>query len=207
MKKVVFSKATFLKAALSPESWPTIHAPSGGLLPEIAFVGRSNVGKSSLINHLLKKKYLAKVSDTPGKTQTLNFFNVDDQIALVDLPGYGYAKAPPGMREKWAKSIDAYLEKRSSLALILLLLDIRRVPTVEDIAFVQWAAHFKKPLLIIFTKTDKVKAQERQRNTKRALEIFVEEFPYLHYSIKDAKSRPLLIETINKLLSDHGTHS
>ena len=116
-------KARFLLSTLT--EFPTLKDPRGKPLPEIALVGRSNVGKSSLINHLLGQKKMAKTSATPGKTQLLNFFLVDEQFLLVDLPGYGYAKAPPGEIEKWSHAIDAYINGRPTLRLILLLVDSR----------------------------------------------------------------------------------
>jgi GTP-binding protein len=156
----------------------------GDILPEVALVGRSNVGKSSLLNHLLQRKELAKVSAKPGKTYTINYFNIDDQLIIVDLPGYGYAKRPQELKAKWSEAIDHYLEKRSNLSLILLLIDSRRAPSPEDRALIEWAKHRKKPLLLIFTKSDTV--DEKREG--------------IAYSIKDVKSRHRLIKAINQEL-------
>jgi len=152
MKKRSFNTATFLLSTL--DEVPPFLDKDKKVLPEIALVGRSNVGKSSLINHLLHRKNLAKVSRAPGKTQTINYFNIDNQLIIVDLPGYGYAARSHEMQQLWSASIDRYLNKRSSLSLILLLIDSRRDFTEEDIATLEWASHNKKPLLLILTKSD-----------------------------------------------------
>ncbi len=204
-KKAAFTQAQFIASAYSQDCFPKIVTPSGHLMPEIAVVGRSNVGKSSLINHLLKSK-LAKTSSAPGKTRSINFFSVDEQFVLVDLPGYGYAKAPKQVKAQWVDIIDHYLQNRSTLQLILFLLDSRRQPSEEDLAFVQWASFHQKSQLIIFTKTDKTSEMEKKKNTLAALDslkkIQNSACPcFLHYSIKDPHARIELIHKINNLLS------
>jgi GTP-binding protein len=198
MKKNRFSKATFIKSALSPETWPLLKNLSGDVMNEVAIVGRSNVGKSSLLNHLFHQKKLARISATPGKTQTLNFFNIDDQFTLVDLPGYGYAKVSKEVKKEWSGSIDAYLKQRAQIRLLLLLIDIRRLPTEEDIAFIRWSAYQNKPLLLIFTKCDKLAPHEKGLNTERCLEMITPliQVDYCHYSTKDPKARAILIKKI-----------
>lgn len=196
MKKL-FTEAKFLLSTL--DDVPPFLDADHKTLPEIALVGRSNVGKSSLINHLLNRKNLAKVSGKPGKTQTINYFNVDDKLILVDLPGYGYANRPQEMQLKWSAAIDHYLESRKSLSLLILLIDSRRVPTDEDLAIAQWARHRKKPLLLIFTKSDTLDEREKKINEKKALEILPES-DFLYYSIKEAKSRNLLIAKIHGII-------
>lgn len=191
-------QAKFIASAFTRESFPKLITPSGQPMPEIAIVGRSNVGKSSLINHLLQRK-LAKVSPIPGKTQSINFFCIDDRIALVDLPGYGYAKAPKQTKDKWSELIDHYLQNRSTLELILILIDSRREPTEEDRAFVEWALFHKKPILFVFTKADKIKEEEKSRKSLafwEALKINSSSVHFLHYSIKDPRAR---IDLIGKL--------
>lgn len=205
MKNIPFTQAQFVGSAFSHENCPHLLSPSGTQLPEIAIVGRSNVGKSSLINHLLRNSKLARVSSTPGKTQLLNFYCIDQRIVLVDLPGYGYAKVPKTLKEQWSQSIDLYLKNRKNLQLILFLLDSRRVPTEEDQAFVQWATFNQKPLLLIFTKTDKLKESELREQTLSSLAAFnhlmhASPVRFLHYSIKDPRARIELIEKINTLL-------
>jgi GTP-binding protein len=179
---------------------PTLRTPQGVLMPEIALAGRSNVGKSSLINHFLQCKGLAKVSSTPGKTQLLNFFTIEDRLALVDLPGYGFAKAPPEKIREWNRAIDRYMRERPSLALILLLLDSRRTPSDDDLALARWAQSACKPLCVVFTKTDTLPSSRVHAQTQRALELLQSaSAPVVHYSIKDAGARARLIATLHEL--------
>lgn len=198
MKRILFQKGTFLTSAARLDQCPKSD------LPEIAFIGRSNVGKSSLINHLLGVKKLAKVSNTPGKTQLLNFFTIDDRLFLVDLPGYGFAKVSKKLQENWSESIEAYLHDRKSLKLLLVLLDLNRLPNTDDFAFIEWALHFKKPILVVFTKIDKLNQKELSAQTKKNLEALKPfgVLPYVHYSIKSGHTRSHLIQTLNKLLQD-----
>jgi GTP-binding protein len=199
MKKCSFNEARFLLSTL--DEIPPFYDKDKKVLPEVALVGRSNVGKSSLINHLLHRKKLAKVSAKPGKTQTINYFNVDNQLIIVDLPGYGYASRSQDMQMLWSGAIDQYFQKRASLSMIILLIDSRREPTKEDIAIVEWAKHHKKPVLLIFTKSDTLDERERKINLEKALHLLPVEHT-LSYSIKDPRSRQNLITTINKVL--HG---
>jgi GTP-binding protein len=156
-------------------------------LPEIALVGRSNVGKSSLINHLLNQKNLARVSKTPGKTNLLNFFSVDGKFLLVDLPGYGYAKRAQSDKERWAPLIEHYLSTRPSLRLVCQLLDSRHSPTEDDSSFAQWV---QLPLLFIFTKSDLISSSEIYQHH---LEILPQKtIDPVHYSIKTATARRIL---------------
>ena len=124
--------------------------------PEYAFIGRSNVGKSSLINMLMKRKSLARVSNTPGKTQTLNYFNVDDMWHLVDLPGYGYAKISKKMRVKWEQMIERYLMERRNLMCTFVLIDSRHKLQTIDLEFINWLGERAIPFVIVYTKTDKL---------------------------------------------------
>ena len=192
MKKIAFETVKFVGSAL--------HEVPDFALPEIALVGRSNVGKSSLINHLCRQKNLARVSTTPGKTQTLNFFKVDESCILVDLPGYGFAKRSKKAKLKWSEALDLYFQKRKALSLILLLLDSRRLPSEEDLALAAWAHHFKKPLVLIFTKSDTIALREREKNSATSLKQ-LNPTDSMYYSIKDGKSRKILIEKINSCLS------
>ncbi|MCP5492387.1 MAG: YihA family ribosome biogenesis GTP-binding protein [Chlamydiales bacterium] len=199
MKHLSFSKASFVKSAADIEGFP----PS--MLPEIALIGRSNVGKSSLINHLLNHSKLAKVSNTPGKTQLLNFFTVDDSLMLVDLPGYGYAKVARTTIAKWSAAIDDYLEKRSQLKLLLVLLDLNRLPNSDDLQFIEWAHHFKKPMLIVFTKSDKLNQKEKNEQQKKNCEAIAEicgddVLPFVTYSIKNGRARTALMTKLNDLI-------
>lgn len=133
-------------------------------MPEFAFAGRSNVGKSSLINKLLNRKSLARVSAKPGKTATINFYNIDDKIHLVDLPGYGYAVRSKEEIEKWGKMIEDYLHTREQLVQTILLVDSRHAPTKDDIIMADWIRNFNDRLIVIATKTDKLKKRELEKN-------------------------------------------
>ncbi|MBS3903505.1 MAG: YihA family ribosome biogenesis GTP-binding protein [Anaplasmataceae bacterium] len=205
MAQILFKHGEYVASALQGSNFPVLRSPNGDLLPEIAFVGRSNVGKSSLINHLLGSTGLARVSSTPGKTQMINFFAIDQSIALVDLPGYGYAKVPKEMRKSWAVGLENYFAKRETLHLILLLLDIRRTPGEEDLMMATWCAHRKQPLMIVFTKSDKLLQKDRQRAVDASLEKFhsidaLQLKPHVIYSTKDHSKRDHLIYNINQAL-------
>lgn len=136
-------------------------------LPELAFAGRSNVGKSSLINRLLNRKALARTSGQPGKTQTLNFYLVNSDFYLVDLPGYGYAKVPHTVRNKWKELLEHYLTKRSSLRGVALVVDSRHPPVASDLQMYQWLLHYNRPLIVIATKMDKLLQREYRLNLDR----------------------------------------
>lgn len=138
-----------------------------GIRPEIAFVGRSNVGKSSLLNSLLAKKGLAKTSSRPGKTQALNFFLVDEKNFFVDLPGYGFAKVPLHLKEEWGRVMYGYLQEREPLAMVVHLVDARHKPTDQDIDMLSILDEAEVPTLIVATKIDKLKRGERKKNLDR----------------------------------------
>jgi GTP-binding protein len=131
----------------------------------VAFVGRSNVGKSSLINVLANRKALVRTSSTPGRTQLINFFDINGILTLVDLPGYGYAKAPPDVRKQWQPMIETYLAKRDSLKTVVLILDIRRAPSDGDLNMLAWLARYGIPPIIVLTKCDKLSKNERTKQT------------------------------------------
>ncbi len=211
MKKIPFQSAKFVASAFDIKSFPKMVTLGGNPMPEIALVGRSNVGKSSLINHLLKNSTLAKTSSTPGKTRSINFFSIDDLLGLIDLPGYGYAKVAKEIREEWSGMIDHYLENRATLRIVLLLIDSRRELTQEDLTLIQWAAFHQKPILLVLTKADKLKENEKKKNAAATIQTIKNLHPsilvdFLHYSIKDARCRMELIDHINALLKDYGTH-
>ncbi len=135
-------------------------------LPEIAFAGKSNVGKSSLLNALINRKSLARISSSPGKTQTINFYNVNKKVYFVDLPGYGYAKVSAEVRAKWGKMIERYLKKSQVLKAIFLLVDIRHDPTQNDIEMYQWIRYNGYRPIIIATKLDKLKRSQVAKHVK-----------------------------------------
>ena len=135
-------------------------------LPEIAFAGKSNVGKSSLINALMNRKSLARTSSQPGKTQTINFYNINDAMYLVDLPGYGYAKVSESERAKWGKMIENYLHRSKQLRAVFLLIDIRHTPGVNDKTMYDWIVYQGYDPIIIATKLDKLKRSQVQKAIK-----------------------------------------
>lgn len=143
--------------------------PTDGCM-EFAFAGRSNVGKSSLINKLLNRKSLARVSGTPGKTATINFYNIDDTIYLVDLPGYGYAQRSKAETEKWGKMMEDYLANREQLVQTILLVDSRHKPTKDDIQMCEWIRHYHDRVIVVATKLDKLKKREIEPNLERIWE-------------------------------------
>lgn len=156
--------ASLTISAVRPNQYPTT-----GYM-EFAFAGRSNVGKSSMINKLLNRKSLARVSGTPGKTATINFYNIDDTIYLVDLPGYGYAQRSRSETEKWGKMMEDYLANREPLVQTILLVDSRHKPTKDDIQMAQWIRHYHENLIVIATKMDKLKKKEIEPNLERIWE-------------------------------------
>lgn len=131
---------------------------------EIAFVGKSNVGKSSLINTLINRKALARTSSQPGKTRTINFYDVENKIYFVDLPGYGYAKISKTEQQKWSEMIETYLKKRKQLKYIIMLIDIRHLPTNNDKLMYEWLKHYGFKIIIVATKSDKIKRSQIQKN-------------------------------------------
>lgn len=136
------------------------------LLPEIAFAGKSNVGKSSLINGLMNRKSLARTSSQPGKTQTINFYNINEALYFVDLPGYGYAKVSESIKQKWGKMIENYLNKSKQLKAVFLLIDIRHEPSANDRNMYEWVKYNGYEPVIIATKLDKINRSQRQKHVK-----------------------------------------
>ncbi|MEI6531571.1 MAG: ribosome biogenesis GTP-binding protein YihA/YsxC [Chlamydiota bacterium] len=197
-----FKTAIYKISCVDADERPYLKTERGDKYPEMAIVGRSNVGKSSLINYLTGVKGLARTSATPGKTQALNYYLVDNSLSLVDLPGYGFAEAPFEMKKNWAELIDSYLEGSTQLKLVLLLLDMRRLPSKEDKQFFAWAQYHKKPFLIVFTKTDKVPPKDIRTNTENVLqELDAFGVPYVHTTASKRIGRAELITKINDLLA------
>jgi GTP-binding protein len=152
--------AEFVKSATKPSEYPP------GNLPEVAIAGKSNVGKSSLINTLVNRKNLAKTSSQPGRTQTLNFFRVNGDLSLVDLPGYGFAKAPLEVRKAWKPMVETYLQTREAIRLVILILDSRRGLSPDDSTLLDWLDYHSIRTLIVLTKADKLSQFERARQKK-----------------------------------------
>ncbi|MDZ7699375.1 MAG: ribosome biogenesis GTP-binding protein YihA/YsxC [Deltaproteobacteria bacterium] len=147
----------FLKSAYKESHYPL---PD---LPEIAFAGRSNVGKSSLINAVVNRKKLARTSAKPGRTQAINFFRLGNEMMLVDLPGYGFARVPDKVRNAWRKMVETYLRTRETLRGVVVILDIRRDPTTGDLDLLHWLDHYAITPIVVLTKADKVSRQETRK--------------------------------------------
>ncbi len=174
--------------------------PPGGL-PEIALVGRSNVGKSSMINQLVNRRNLAKSSSTPGKTRTINYYFINEQWYLVDLPGYGFARVAKAEKEKWGRMIENYLRSRTQLRGVIQLLDIRHAPNQNDILMKNWLQNSAIPLLVVATKADKVSRGARQKNLniiRKTLEL--DETP-LFFSAETGEGVDELAESISEILN------
>ena len=154
------TSAEFVTSAVAPEGYPKTG------LPEIAFMGRSNVGKSSLINSLLGNRKLARTSSTPGRTQLIYFFRVNGRFLFVDRPGYGYAKVPERVRSTWGKMVENYLANREELVLSILILDSRHAPTANDLQLKSWLEHHGLPFIVVSTKADRL-SNNQLRNSLR----------------------------------------
>ena len=170
-------------------------------LPEIAFAGRSNVGKSSLLNSLVRRKAFARVSRTPGRTREINFFRVNNGFVLVDLPGYGYARVSKEKKSEWRPLIESYLRRTTQLRGIVLLLDIRREPSDDDRAMLDFLAEVEVPTIVALTKTDKLSkagAQERAAKISRALALEADQV--ISFSAQTGEGRAELLEAITTLI-------
>ncbi|MCQ2292162.1 MAG: ribosome biogenesis GTP-binding protein YihA/YsxC [Bacteroidales bacterium] len=180
--------------------WQKCPSPN---LPEYAFIGRSNVGKSSLINMLMKNNKLAKTSSKPGKTQTINHFLINKNWYLVDLPGYGYASISKAMREKWQKMIRDYLTKRENLQLVFVLVDSRLEPQKIDIEFINQLGKDGIPFAIIFTKTDKISAPKIQSNVQKFYNKLAEQWEEMPYrllsSSESGRGREEILDFIEQI--------
>lgn len=170
-------------------------------LVEIAFAGRSNVGKSSLINTLINRKAYARTSQQPGKTQTINFYNINEALYFVDLPGYGYAKVSQDTLQKWGKMIDNYLETSKVLRLVFLLVDIRHKPNQNDKQMYDWCVNYGFNPIIIATKEDKIKRSQKQKQVKQIKEALgvVEGTPVIPFSSLTRNGRDEIWEYIQMM--------
>lgn len=156
--------AEFITSAVKPAGYPD------SALPEVAFVGRSNVGKSSLINVLVNRKSLVRTSRTPGRTQLINFFDINGNMTLVDLPGYGFAKVPLSVKKAWVPMIRTYLGQRENLRAVIFILDVRRVPNADDLEMLDWLEEFEIPTIPVMTKTDKLGRNELTKQVRKIAE-------------------------------------
>lgn len=204
MEKISFSNAQFVKTATRAKEYPTMRDLHGDILPEVAVVGRSNVGKSTLLNHLFRNKKLVRTSATPGKTQLLNFFNLNNELGFVDLPGYGFARVPLEVRKKWAPMIEEYLKSRDTLKLILFLFDIRRTPNSEDFSLLEWFSMHGRSVILVITKVDKLSKQAANTQAHHILEAFQPyQPPYVLYSATKNIGRQELINLIQDSVGGH----
>ena len=163
---MIVTSAAFVTSAVNQRHYPPPEHP------EIAFAGRSNVGKSSLINKLVNRKRLVKTSNTPGRTQLLNFFLINDALSFVDLPGYGYARVPAAIQKRWGPMVETYLASRPTLAGVILVVDIRRIPAREEHDLIRWLDHHERSYRIVVTKTDKLSRTKQVRPLRAIAEAF-----------------------------------
>lgn len=189
--------AKFLLTAVKPEQYPDT------LIPEIAFVGRSNVGKSSLINCLTNRTKLARTSSTPGKTATINFYDIAGQYRLVDLPGYGYARVSKEEQIRWKKMIETYLSNRYNLVQVIQLVDARHKPTQDDIMMLDWIRQFGYTPVVVATKLDKLKKSQIEENLTLIYEYLQldDDSILLPFSAEKKTGREELAEVIDLLCS------
>jgi GTP-binding protein len=191
---MIIKSAEFVTSATRPSQYPPAE------LPEVAFVGRSNVGKSSLINTLVNRKHLVKTSSTPGRTQLINFFDINDNLTFVDLPGYGYARVPASVRKKWGPMIETYLSTRKTLKGVVLIMDIRRLPRDEEQNLINWLNHFSIAKIFVLTKTDKLsknKKIKQQDTIVRALAVEKEDV--ILFSAKTRRGKDAVWDAILSL--------
>jgi GTP-binding protein len=185
--------AEFLKSAFKEDDWPKDPKP------EIAFLGRSNVGKSSLINSLLSVRGLARTSSTPGRTQSLNFFLINNQFKLVDFPGFGYARVPKKIKSGWGEMATGYLAKRRQLVLSIHIVDSRHEPTKQDLQLHEWLEESDKPQLVVATKSDKLSNNELRKNLEHIARVLNND-SVMAYSAKSGRGRDELWRAIRSAI-------
>lgn len=188
------TSAEFIKSAFEENQWVE------GSMPEVSFLGRSNVGKSSLLNSLLNRKKLAKTSNTPGRTQSINFFLVNEAFYFVDLPGYGFAKVPKKMRQDWGKMAEEYLAKRQQLVLSIQLVDARHSPTSLDRQLYEWLTFHRKKTLVVATKADKL-SNNKLNNSLDEIRRTLPDCRVLPYSSVTGKGKPAVWSEIEAAVS------
>jgi GTP-binding protein len=190
------TQAEIVISAVSPKQYPNTN------LPEIALAGRSNVGKSSFINRLIARKNLVRTSSKPGKTQTLNFYIINEAFYFVDVPGYGYAKVSKTEREKWGKMMEEYFETREQLKAVVQVVDIRHEPTRDDLQMVEYIRYLDIPLIIIATKFDKISSSKRMQAMNRINAAFTEyeKMTIIPFSSETGENKDAAWQAIGKYL-------
>ena len=192
---MIITSAEFVKSAVKPSHYPSTE------LPEIAFTGRSNVGKSSLINSLVNRKHLVKTSSTPGRTQLINFFIINKTISFVDLPGFGYAKVPDSVRKSWGPMIETYLSTRNTLKGVVLIMDIRRIPGIQELNFIEWLHYYHIPIILILTKSDKLsKIKQKNQHLSIAKALSVNQEELILFSAKSRMGKNEVWDAIGRLI-------
>jgi len=193
---MIVKTAEFVTSAVKPFQYPDPGPP------EIAFAGRSNVGKSSLLNVLVNRKNLVKTSSTPGRTRLVNFFNINDALFFVDLPGYGYANVPASVRKSWGPMIETYLSERKTLKGVIAIVDIRREPRKEELDLLHWLEYHKKKRIIVVTKADKIaKSKQKKRLDLIADSLSVKLSDLTLFSAKTRDGKERVWKAIDSLLS------
>lgn len=193
------NKAELEAVAVKPQQYPEAE------MPEIAFAGRSNVGKSSLLNLITRRKSLARVSGSPGKTRTINFYKADERFRIVDLPGYGYARVSKSESEKWGIMMESYLENRKGLLKVVQLVDIRHKPSAQDVQMYEYLKYYSLDGIVVATKADKISSNQRQKSIadiRRTLGMSNKDKVIPISSLKKT-GYEVLLDEIEKLLADY----
>jgi len=192
---LIIKSAEFITSAVKPAQYPP------AVLPEIAFAGRSNVGKSSLINTLVNRKRLVKTSSTPGRTQLINFFNINEGFSFVDIPGYGYAKVPVSVKKTWGPMIETYITTRKTLKGVVLIMDIRRIPRQEEMNMLDWLNHYDIPSVPVLTKSDKLsKTKQKKQLAEIANTLSADKDNLILFSAKSRQGKDEVWDAVKKLI-------
>ena len=184
----------FLISAVNERQYPKNN------LPEIAMVGRSNVGKSSLINCILNRKNFARVSSKPGKTVTINFYCIDNMLNIADLPGYGYAKVSKQEKDKWGNMINEYLDNENHASVIFLLVDSRHAPSEDDLMMLEWIRYSQRPFYVIATKVDKIKPSQKEETINQCFKpLGIEKEQFIEFSSEKGTGKDAVIKIMEDL--------
>lgn len=192
---MIIKSAEFVKSAVKPSQYPSAE------LPEIAFAGRSNVGKSSLINTLINRKRLVKTSSTPGRTQLINFFIINKAFLFVDLPGYGYAKVPASVKKSWGPMVETYLSTRKTLKGVVLIMDIRRKPGLQELNFIEWLDYYSISRILILTKIDKLsKTKQIKQRLSIEKDLGEDNNDLILFSAKSRRGKDAVWDAVDRLI-------